>query len=202
MQWICWWKHNIKNSFQDLVIPKPDITIFTDASEAGWGITDGHNPSGGQWGEHERMHINVLELKAAFIEILTYCYNRSYKHIRFMSDSSTSIAYINNKGGIKSKKASEIAKEIWLWCFKNNSLISATDTPGKHNFEADKFSRTFNSNTEWQLNPKIFIEVTDKFGYPEVDLFATRINTQLQNLCFLVLRTWRLSSGCFFNRQG
>ena len=28
-----WWKHNIKNSFQDLVIPKPDITSFTDASE-------------------------------------------------------------------------------------------------------------------------------------------------------------------------
>ena len=81
MQWTCWWKHNIKNSFQDLVIPKPDITIFTDANETGWGITDGHNPSGGQWAEHERIHINVLELKAAFIEILTYCHNRSYKHI-------------------------------------------------------------------------------------------------------------------------
>ena len=32
-----------------------------------------------------------------------------------------------------------------------------------------------------QLNPKIFIEVTNNFGYPEIDLFATRINTQLQN---------------------
>ena len=64
-----WWKHNIKNSFQDLVIPKPDITIFTNASETGWGITDGHNPSGGQWAEHERIYINVLELKAAFIGI-------------------------------------------------------------------------------------------------------------------------------------
>ena len=41
-------KHNINYSFQDLVIPKPDITIFTDASKTGWGITDGHNPSGGQ----------------------------------------------------------------------------------------------------------------------------------------------------------
>ena len=43
-----WWKYNIKNSFQDLVIPKPDKTIFADASETGWGITDGHNLSGGQ----------------------------------------------------------------------------------------------------------------------------------------------------------
>ena len=98
-----------------------------------------------------------------------------------MSDSSTPIAFINNKGGIKSKKRNETAKEIWLWCFKNNSFISAAHIPGKHNIEADKFSRKANNNTEWQLNPKIFIEVTNKFGYPEIDLFATRINTQLQN---------------------
>ena len=178
---LVWWKHNIKNSSQDLVIPKPDITIFTDASETGWGIKDGHNPSGGQWAEHEKMHIDVLELKAVFIGIRTYCHSRSYKHIRIMSDSSKAIAYINNKGGIKSKKCNEIAKEIWLWCFKNNSLISAAQIPGKHNIEADKFSRKLNNNTEWQLNPKIFIKVTNKFVYPEIDLFATRINTQLQN---------------------
>ena len=43
-----WWKYKIKTSFQDLVIPKPDKTIFADASETGWGITDGHNLSEGQ----------------------------------------------------------------------------------------------------------------------------------------------------------
>ena len=43
-----WWKYKIKNSFQDIVIPKPDKTIFADASETGWGITDGHNLSEGQ----------------------------------------------------------------------------------------------------------------------------------------------------------
>ena len=59
------------------------ITIFTDASEIGWGITDEHNPSEDQWAEHERMHINVLGLKAAFVRagIRTHCHNRSYKHI-------------------------------------------------------------------------------------------------------------------------
>ena len=66
---LVWWKHNIKTSFQDLDISKPDINIFTDASETGWGITDGHNTSGGLWVEHGRMHINVLELKGAFIGI-------------------------------------------------------------------------------------------------------------------------------------
>ena len=36
-------------------------------------------------------------------------------------------------------------------------------------------------NTERQLNPKIFIEISNKFDCPEINLFATRINTQLQN---------------------
>ena len=44
---LVWWEHKIKNSFQDLVIPKPDITIFTCASERCRVITDEHNPSGG-----------------------------------------------------------------------------------------------------------------------------------------------------------
>ena len=127
------------------------------------------------------MQISVLEFKAAFMGIRTYCRNRNYKHIRVMSDSVKAVSYINNKGGIKSKKCNEVAKEICLSCFKNNSLISATHIPGKHNIEVDKFSRKLNNNTEWQLNPKIFIEVTNNFGYPEIDLFASRINTQIQN---------------------
>ena len=81
---LVWWEHNIKNSFQDLVIPKPDITIFTGASETCRVITDEHNPPGGQQAEHERKHINVLELKAVFIGIHMYCHKRSYKHIRVM----------------------------------------------------------------------------------------------------------------------
>ena len=65
-----------------------------------------------------------------------------------MSDSSATIAHIKNKGSIKSKKCNEIAKEICLWCFKNNSFISAARIPGKHNIEADEFSRKINNNTE------------------------------------------------------
>ena len=43
---ICWWKNNIIKSFAPPNIPDPDITIYTDASLTGWGITDGKTPSG------------------------------------------------------------------------------------------------------------------------------------------------------------
>ena len=36
---IYWWKNNIFESFAPN-IPDPDITIYTDASLTGWGITD------------------------------------------------------------------------------------------------------------------------------------------------------------------
>ena len=162
-------------------MPAPVINIFTDATKTGWGITDGQNPSEGQWKEYERMHIIVLERKAAFVRIRIKPSYRSYNHIRVMSDSSAAIACINNKADIKFNKCNEIAKEIWLCCFKNNSFISLAQMPGKHNIETDRFSRKFNNNTESQLNPKIFIEITNIFVYPEIDLFATRINIQLQN---------------------
>ena len=70
-------------------------------------------------------------------------------------------------------------QEIVLWCFKIKYFLSAAHIPGKHNIEADRFSRKFNNNTERQLNLRIFIEITNKFGYTEIDPFATRINTQL-----------------------
>ena len=52
--------------------------------------------------------------------------------------------------------------------------------PGKENIEADKDSRKFQDTTEWQLNPKIYKAVYDTFGTPEIDLFASRINKQIE----------------------
>ena len=37
-----------------------------------------------------------------------------------MTDSTTAIDYINKKGGIKSKDCDAIARDIWLWCSKQN----------------------------------------------------------------------------------
>ena len=43
---IHWWINNIDNSCHHInYIPNPDITIHTDASLTGWGITSGISPS-------------------------------------------------------------------------------------------------------------------------------------------------------------
>ena len=92
---IYWWINNVLESFALLNIANPDITIYTDTSLTGWGITHGKTPSGGRCDENEITRINVLELKAIQWEVLTYCKDKNFKHTRIISDNTTAISYIN-----------------------------------------------------------------------------------------------------------
>ena len=97
-----------------------------------------------------------------------------------MCDNTTAIAYINNMGGTKSLSCDIIATDIWQFCIKIGSWISAAHIPGIQNIVADKKSREFNDCTEWQLNTKIFEEIVKMLNLkPTIDLFATRLNKQL-----------------------
>ena len=58
--------------------------------------------------------------------------------------------------------------------------ISAAFIPGTENLEADKASTQFNEATEWILNTNVFEEITQNFGLPTIDLFASRNNRQLE----------------------
>ena len=96
---LAWWVANVYDTFNNVVTQNPDVTIFTDASLLGWGITDGNKPSGGRWHSAEIKNINFLELK---VIIHTYCSNNTFKHVRVMCDNTTAVSYINHMGGIKS----------------------------------------------------------------------------------------------------
>ena len=37
-------------------------------------------------------------------------------------------------------------------------------------------SRALEDATEWKLNPAVFHKIVEKFGKPDIYLFATRIN--------------------------
>ena len=50
---------------------------------------------------------------------------------------------------------------------------------GKNNIEAGQQSR-LQDTTEWKLNPELFHKIVDKFGKPDIDLSASRINRQLK----------------------
>ena len=56
------------DAIEEIQKPDIDITIHTDASSIGWGITNGQSSNGEKWPENlqDHLHVNVLELIAMF----------------------------------------------------------------------------------------------------------------------------------------
>ena len=73
-----------------------------------------------------------------------------------------------------------MAFNIWSWAVKKYIWISVSQVPGVENNIADLKSRYFYDNKEWSLNPYMFEKVCEKFGKPEIDLFATRLNAKCE----------------------
>ena len=174
-----WWIANLPFSCKAISHGEADIVIQTDASSQGWGGVHGDQRAGGRWTPTEALnHINYLELLAIFLSLKALCGAHKNKHIQVQCDNTTAVYHINNMGGIKSIPCNEVAKQIWALCIAYNNWLRATYLPGCKNVEADAESRVFNDRTEWMLDPQIFKRITNKFGSPEIDLFASRLNKQ------------------------
>jgi hypothetical protein len=176
---IVWWC-NLSNSARKISHGNPSVTLCTDASLQGWGAAMEGKTTGGRWvGSEKETHINVLELKAAFLGLQSLCVNFNNVHILIKLDNSTAVAYIKNMGGTHSIECNDIAKDIWSWCISRNIWLSASHIPGVSNVQADKESRSFDDKLEWKLDSVVFSNLQAHFGLPQVDLFASRINHQV-----------------------
>lgn len=179
---IVWWLENVKTvNGRPIRNDSPSYYLHTDASLNGWGAVFHGKQTQGHWSlEEQCLHINILELKAIYFSIISLCCHIERTHICVKSDSSTAVNYINNQGG-SVLPLLEITKQIWHWCIKNKVLLSAVHIPGKENIIPDNLSRNFNDTSEWKLNESVFNEVTKHFFIPDTDLFASRLNKQLNN---------------------
>lgn len=182
---ILWWKQNINNLFSDISHGSPQIILTSDASKTGWGgvnNTTGETASG-FWNEKEaKLHINFLELLAAWFTVKSLCKNVSNVHILLRLDNSTAVSYLEKMGGRK-KSLNKLSRILWQWAINHGVWFSATYLPGANNVQADKLSRlkiSKNDNTEWKLNSKIFKKLVKIWGKPDIDLFASRHNTQVK----------------------
>ena len=179
-----WWIANVMSSYKTIRVPPHSHCITTDASLSGWGCVYMNETTGGRWSKDESdIHINVLELKAVLLSLQTFLSHVTSSHIKIKSDNSTAVSYINNLGGVKSITCHKIAREIWIWAISRNNHISAEHLPGVENVVADKASRVFDENTEWQLVPTIFNYISDRLGPFDIDLFASRLNFQCSDYC-------------------
>ena len=66
-------------------------------------------------------------------------------------------------------------------CPKQADNLTAEYLPGELNDEADWESRHFRDSSNWKLNPTVFQALNHLWGSLPIDLFADRMNTQLQS---------------------
>lgn len=174
---LSWWARKIDTAFNNIKQDAFAIEIFTDASTSGWGACALRQRARGWWTELEKKeHINWLELRAIFLGLQHFCPHFKNCNILIRTDNTTALAYVNRMGSVKFPKLGTLAKEIWQWCESRNLWIFAAYISSKDNWQADEESRSLPPETEWSLSVTAFQKITNFFGEPEYDLFASKDN--------------------------
>lgn len=178
-----WWHKHILNSSNRIRSSIYDLEIFSDASLTGWGSTCGNQEAHGLWNASERnMHINYLEIKAAFLALKCFASSAYDIQILLRIDNITALAYINKMGGTQHRSLNELTKELWEWCIERKIWIFAEYVASNENL-AYEGSRINNIDTEWELSGYAYNTLCKEFGNPSIDLFATRINRKCERYC-------------------
>ena len=102
------------------------------------------------------------------------------KSVRVLSDSMTALACIRHQGSVHSGDLYFLSKEILEFCQAQGISLVPVHLSGILNVLADQGSRQGPIVTEWSLDRYTFLQICYFMGFfPEVDLFATRFNSQL-----------------------
>ncbi len=109
-------------------------------------------------------------------------------HVLVRSDSRSMGSYINNQGGLVSKRLSMLANDLLVWAQNNLRLLNAMHVPGKMNHGADMLSRNNVSSEEWTLHLLTVQKIWEFCGRARVDLCTSgpvfRSMLSLQSLCY------------------
>nr|XP_060620947.1 uncharacterized protein LOC132768763 [Anolis sagrei ordinatus] len=182
---LSWWtkRYNV-NRGMPFHPPRPSMALTTDASTSGWGAHINDLQISGRWSKPERqLHINALELIAVEKALRAFkpiVYNHT---IQVVTDNTTIKYYLNKQGGTHSQTLLSIATRIWEWCIEERVFLIAIHLPGQDNTLADSLSRSTQTNHEWQLHPSKFKVISNLWGMPQIDLFASPTNTHCPLFC-------------------
>ena len=97
-----------------------------------------------------------------------------------MTDNTSTVAYLNNQGGTKSRQMCQLAEKILIWAEQQHIWILSRHIPGHLNVLADSLSRQDQViPSEWCLHSPVFHQICQTWMKPQVDLFALANNAQL-----------------------
>ena len=159
---------------------QPDLALWSDASDQGWGCHLDGDYASGLWSPAETaLSINLRELRAIKLGLLSFQETLSDKAVAIYSDNTSAIAYLRNQGGTISPSLVQEAREIILWAENHNVHLFPQFIMGKMNVLADSLSRANQViGSEWTLNQEVVNSLMKKWPVT-VDMFATALNYRL-----------------------
>ncbi|XP_040270849.1 uncharacterized protein LOC120986377 [Bufo bufo] len=175
-----WWQSSLNLSSGRSFLPFSWTIVTTDASLIGWGGVLRNLTVQGVWStEESRLPINVLELRAIFHSLSHWTPLLATRPVRVQSDNATAVAYVNHQGRTRSRAVMREVARILLWAESHVPVLSAVYIPGVDNWTADFLSRTKVDPGEWSLHPEVFEDICHRWGHPDVDLMASRLNNKV-----------------------
>ena len=170
------------------------VTLATDASSTGWGAVfsseEGKTRTvSGSWSADEALlHINLLELKAIHLSLMSFLPSLAHTTVHIFSDNSTAVHYLQNRGGTRSFPMCRLALQLWHFLLENDIQALVSHICGTDNVVADHFSRMHADPTDFALSQLTFDYLSRQFHvFPSIDLFASRLTNKLP--CFV---SWKL----------
>ncbi len=134
--------------------------VFTDASATGWGAT---------YNELLAVHLALSRLRG----------HLQGKEVLVRTDNTATVAYINRQGGLRSRRMSQLTRQLLFWSQKHLRSLRAIHIPGVFNRAADELSRAALPG-EWRFHPQAVQLIWGRFGAAQVDLFASPETTHCQ----------------------
>ena len=95
----------------------PDLFLFTDASDTGWGASLGDDRLSDSWSPLlSRFSINHRELLAVLFAIKGFLPSLRGRVVEVSSDNTTALAYLKKQGGTRSSTLNKVAQSILRLC--------------------------------------------------------------------------------------
>ena len=156
----------------------PPVYIYSDASNDAWGSYMCNKETGGHWDESEiDCHINIKEILAVKFSLKRFVSHFKSISVKIYIDNTTIVAAIRHMGTSHSDIINKYTRDVLEWCIERDIWLIPTYVCSRDNF-ADLPSRKTYLDREWMPNIDIFNKAMLNFK-PDVDLFASRLNKQL-----------------------
>ncbi|KAJ1149391.1 hypothetical protein NDU88_002201 [Pleurodeles waltl] len=133
----------------------------------------------------QRFHINLLELRAIRLALKAFLPSLRSQSVQVLMDNTTAMWYINKQGGVGSYLLCREALRLWSWLQDHKICLVANHLAGVLNVRVDGLSRLISTDHEWRFHPDLVLYIFQMWGFPQIDLFATRENVHCPSFCSL-----------------